>query len=158
MAISPELGEFGLNSSGLPHSCHISAPFKPCLVGARQPVALVMTDSYNDFQARVARIYALNEQTSKRGSRRVALTTTRDGHLVIRGARPRFEFPWTGLLFIVVAVFMLKGAVIARFGVADYEAQLARFEASTRLEQLGAWTMRPDPISSWIALQIQYLS
>ena len=116
-----------------------------------------MTDSYNDFQARVARIYALNEQTSKRGSRRVALTTTRDGHFVIRGARPGFRFPWTGFLFMVVSVFMLKGAVMARFGVADYTAQVASLEASTLLEQLGAWTMRPDPISTWIALQIQYL-
>ncbi|MCW8842518.1 MAG: hypothetical protein OQK00_03785 [Rhodobacteraceae bacterium] len=117
-----------------------------------------MTDSYNEFHARVARIYALKDEASKDGSSPASYGTTRDGHLVIRGARPGFRIPWTGILMVLVAVFMLKGAVMARLGPDFYKAQVGRLMPSTVLEQVGAWTMRPDPISSWVARQIKSLS
>lgn len=116
-----------------------------------------MTDSYNDFHARVARIYELNEETSKKASK-MSLKAKHDGTFVIRGALSGFRVPWTGIMMILMAVFVLKGSMIARVGPDVYKTQVGRLVPSTLLEQVGAWTMRPDPISNWVALQIKHLS
>jgi hypothetical protein len=117
-----------------------------------------MTDSYKDFQARVARIYELNEADLRETSHRVTVRHDPHGHVVIRGARPAMRIPWTGIMMVLVAVFMLKGAVMARLGPDFYKAEIGQLRPSTVLEQIGAWTMRPDPISSWVARQIKHLS
>ncbi|WP_243614469.1 hypothetical protein [Shimia aestuarii] len=117
-----------------------------------------MSDSYKDFQARVARIYDLNETATRDTSSRVSVHREPNGYVVIRGARPSMRIPWTGILMVLAAVFMLKGAVMARLGADFYKSEIGRLRPSTVLEQIGTWTMRPDPISSWVARQIKTLS
>ncbi|MEQ9694658.1 hypothetical protein [Shimia sp. SDUM112013] len=116
-----------------------------------------MTDSYDEFQARVARIY--KNEGKKRGflRKRYSQTLTRDGDFVIRGAARRRSFPWTGLLLVAVAFFGTKGAVMAKLGPDFYSQQVSRLTPASLLEEAGAWTMRPDPISRWVALQIKSL-
>lgn len=117
-----------------------------------------MTDSYSDFRARVARIYELEEEASRAPSRPVSTRVDRNGYIVIRGRKPGFRVPWTGIMMTLVAVLLLKGAIIARLGPNVYQAQMGRLMPSTLLEQVGAWTLQPDPISRWVALQIKKLS
>ncbi len=117
-----------------------------------------MSDSYKEFQARVARIYELNGTSARDTSSHVRIHREPNGYIVIRGARPAFRIPWTGLFMVLAAVFMLKGAVMARLGTDVYRAEIGRLHPSTVLEQIGMWTMLPDPVSSWVARQITSLS
>ncbi|WP_282157163.1 hypothetical protein [Shimia thalassica] len=116
-----------------------------------------MTDSYTEFQARVARIY--DGEKSKRSffKKRTSQTLDRDGYFVIRGAARRRSFPWTGLLLVAVAFFGTKGAVMAKVGPDFYSQQVDRLAPASVIEEAGAWTMRPDPISRWVAMQIKSL-
>lgn len=118
-----------------------------------------MTDSYDEFQSRVSRIYdKQGKRSSLRKNTRAIYTPGKDGYTVVRGARHRRPFPWTGILFLFIAFFTTKGAVMARLGVDTYAHQLTTMAPSNWLEQAGAWTLQPDPVSQWVARHIEMLS
>lgn len=116
-----------------------------------------MSDSYAEFQERVARIYQTQGAKPRLLKKRLSQTVNRDGYFVIRGAARRRSFPWTGLMLVALAFFGTKGAVMAKLGPDFYTQQMARLSPNSMIEEAGAWTMRPDPISRWVALQIRTL-
>lgn len=119
---------------------------------------VAMTDSYIEFQQRVARIH--DAQAPKRFffKSKNSCTVNDQGHFVLRGAKRRRGVPWTGLFLVAVAFFGVKGAVMAQLGNDFYQKQVARLMPASALERAGAWTMQADPISRWVALRIKSLS
>lgn len=118
-----------------------------------------MNDSYNEFQIRVARIYKKQGKSKlSRKNSRAIYKQGQDGYTVIRGAAPRRSFPWTGLTLIFLAFFGIKGALMANIGPDIYHTHVSDLAPATLLEQFRTWTMRPDPISGWVARQINSLS
>lgn len=51
-------------------------------------------------------------------------------------------------LSLVFAAFMFKGFVLAWLGQDKYLAELAKLEAGTGQDQIGAWLMQIDPITA----------
>ncbi|GAA6163228.1 hypothetical protein NBRC116590_09320 [Pelagimonas sp. KU-00592-HH] len=117
-----------------------------------------MSDSYEEFRDRVARIYDAKGNKKPMRASRSQISVDHDGYVVIRSARRGPQVPWTGILMLAVAFFGVKGAVMSRLGPDFYGAQAQRLEPASVLEQVGAWTMRPDPVSRWVAAQISSLS
>ncbi|WP_127114914.1 hypothetical protein [Shimia sediminis] len=111
-----------------------------------------MSDSYNEFQDRVARIYsAQGNKSLLRKNTRAVYVQGQDGYTVIRGREPRRPFPWSGLVLLLVAFFMVKGAIMANMGPEFYTREVAQLEPTTVLEHFRVWTMGADPVSSWVA-------
>lgn len=119
-----------------------------------------MSDSYNEFQRRVSRIYKKREKRSflRKNYTRAVYVDGQDGYTVIRGAKSRRPFPWHGIALVFLAFFGVKGALMANIGPDIYHTQVADLAPTTLLEEFRAWTMGPDPISGWIAQQIRALS
>lgn len=127
-------------------------------VGA-ELMKVVMTDSYGEFQNRVSRIYKKREKRSFfRKNTRAVYNVGQDGYTVIRGAKYRRSFPWTGLIFVLAAFFGVKGTIIAQVGPDFFNQQIAGVSSTNWVERAGAWTMQPDPVSDWVAKTINSLS
>lgn len=123
-----------------------------------EPEKTVMSESYNEFQERVARVYT--EQGKKSPSRkntRAVYVQGQDGYTVIHARAPRRSFPWTGLLFVLIAFFSVKGAIMANMGPEFYAQQVSAMSPSTVLEHMRVWTMGADPVSTWVATTIKSL-
>lgn len=111
-----------------------------------------MSDSYTEFQERVARVYKTQEKKSLfRKKSRAVYVQGQDGYTVIRGRAARRPLPWSGVALILIAFFMVKGAVMANVGPEFYAQDVAKLEQNTVLEEFRVWTMGPDPVSTWIA-------
>ncbi len=118
-----------------------------------------MSESYNEFQERVARIYAKQgDRKQLRKNTRAIYRQGQDGYTVIRTTAPRRPFPWLGLMLIAATFFGIKGAVMANTGSDFFKSHVAGMAPTTLLEQVRHWTMQPDPISEWVAKQIRLFS
>ncbi len=112
-----------------------------------------MSESYAEFHDRLAKIYRQQAKTGRVGRKSVAVT--RDGYLIVKGKGRRRGIPFAGLAMIAVAFFGIKGMLIAQFGPDFYAQEVTRLSEATKVEQAAAFTMRPDPVSRWVALQIK---
>lgn len=78
-----------------------------------------------------------------------------DGYVIVRGHGRRRSFPYTGLLVLLAGFIGLKSAMMAQMG-AGYFEKLQEFESTeSRVAAIGVWTMKPDPVSSFVADQIR---
>ncbi len=68
--------------------------------------------------------------------------------------RVRRGLPVRGIVLSLLAFLGFKGFLIASLGVATYGDRVAGLETGTTVEQIGAWAMRADTITLWIAEQI----
>ena len=112
-----------------------------------------MSESYAEFHDRLAKIYRQQEKTGRVG--RKAVKIDRDGYVIVKGAGRRRAFPWMGVTMIAIAFFGVKGMMISQFGPDFYSQHVARMADASKVEQVAAWTMRADPVSRWVAMQIK---
>ena len=101
-----------------------------------------------NFYGRVARI----ERARAKGYGFEANGTLGRSHYLrpVRQRRPMLRV----LIFAVVCVFGLKGAILHNVGAASYEARIARLQTGKEFDKLGAWLMQADPVTVWVATQI----
>jgi len=79
-----------------------------------------------------------------------------DGLLVTAPARrPRISLRM--VLLLVAAFFAFKALLLAVAGTATYDERVARLEAGTSAEAVGAWIMQSDPLTETLAGQITRL-
>lgn len=117
-----------------------------------------MSDSYTEFQERVARIYTSQGNGSrKRQKTRAVYVQGRDGYTLIRASAPRRSIPWPGIVLMLFAFFCVKGAIMANMGPDAYAQEVSVMEQTTVLERFRAWTMSPDPVSTWVAQTLKSL-
>lgn len=80
----------------------------------------------------------------------------RNGLLVpVRRAKTRRGFPVRGLFLTLVMFLGFKGFLLAYLGAITYVDRHAQLEQGSAIEKAGAWAMRPDPATVWIAEQIK---
>ncbi len=107
---------------------------------------------YKDFDARMARIMRNHEQLSKGYVTKV----TRDGLIV---AKPRSRaaryMPWRTMLCVLALGLAFKVMMFVNLGPEGYDARVARLAAGTQVEQAGAYLLRVDPATAWLAAQIE---
>lgn len=70
-----------------------------------------------------------------------------------RSAQKRSVF-WPAI-FVVLAAFSLKGAILYWTGPDLYNSRVAELrQASSVVDQAGGWIMQADPVSTWLAEKI----
>ncbi|GAA6182586.1 MULTISPECIES: hypothetical protein [unclassified Shimia] len=112
-----------------------------------------MSESQAEFHDRLAQIYRKQAKTGRIARKSVSID--RNGYVIVRGAGRRRSIPWTGLLMVVTTFFLIKGAMMAQWGPDFSSVRVARLSSGTPIEQVAAWTMRPDPVSQWVATQVK---
>ncbi|MGH1367545.1 MAG: hypothetical protein ACRBCL_02940 [Maritimibacter sp.] len=79
----------------------------------------------------------------------------RNGLLVpVQRKKTRRGFPVRGLLLTLFLFLAFKGFLLAHLGTITYVDRHALLEQGSAIEQMGAWAMRPDPLTVWISAQI----
>ncbi|MBO9474163.1 hypothetical protein J7413_11495 [Shimia sp. R10_1] len=115
-----------------------------------------MSESNAEFHERLARIY--RQQAEAGPKAREAVVVDRNGYIIVRGAGRRRSIPWHGLGMVVMSFFVIKGLMMSQLGPDFYSQDVARLSGGSAIEKAAAWTMRPDPVSRWIAMQIKTYS
>lgn len=58
------------------------------------------------------------------------------------------------VLFLLICVFGLKGAIYHSVGAVSYDDRVARLQAGQGFDVLGGWLMQADPLTIFVAEQI----
>ena len=61
------------------------------------------------------------------------------------------------MLFVGLCVFGLKGAIYHSVGDGSYNARVAQLMAGEGFDRLGGWMMQADPVTLWVAEQIEVI-
>lgn len=104
-----------------------------------------------DFGKRVRRI---NKRHRKLANGFVP-SVNHDGLIVAKVRRSGPRFPWKGVALCFVAFFAFKGFLLVQLGETTFNERVQKLEAGTVVEQAGAYAMSADPVTKWIASQIQ---
>ena len=109
-----------------------------------------------DFGKRVNRINKRHKKTGGgNATGRYVNSVNHDGLVVARVRRRGPSFPWKGVALCFLAFFIFKGFMLAQLGEATYNDRVAKLQAGTVIEQTGAYVMSVDPVTNWVAAQIQ---
>ncbi len=106
-----------------------------------------------DFGKRVKRI---NKRHNKLANGYVA-SVNHDGLIVAKVRRSGPRFPWKGIALCFVAFFIFKGFLLVQLGEATFNDRVEKLQTGTVVEQAGAYAMSADPLTKWIAGQINSL-
>lgn len=103
-----------------------------------------------DFGKRVKRI---NKRNRKLANGYVT-SINHDGLIIAKVRRSGPRFPWKGIALCFIAFFAFKGFLLAQLGEATYNNRVASLQAGTSIEKIGAYGMSADPVTQWVASQI----
>lgn len=104
-----------------------------------------------DFGKRVKRI---NKRHRKLANGYVP-SVNHDGLIIARVRRTGPRFPWKGIALCFLAFFAFKGFVLSQLGETSFNARVDSLKSGTYIEQAGAYAMSADPVTVWVASQIQ---
>ena len=60
-------------------------------------------------------------------------------------------------VLLAIAFVIFKGFILANLGAEEYAVRLASLEGGETYQQVGAWLMQVDPVTGFIAEQLQLL-
>jgi len=111
-----------------------------------------MTDAnYARFNQR---LHEIESRHSRRSSGFIRLID-RNGILSpVERTGSRRGLPVRGIVLALLAFLGFKGFLMAHLGAITYVDRIAKLEAGNIVDQMGAWAMRADPVTLWIAQQI----
>lgn len=94
----------------------------------------------------------LNKHGRKHANMAHGYTTTvgRDGILKVTPKRARGRFPIVGILILVVGFIGFKAFILAAVGPVTYNERLAKLDAGTQIEKVGAKVLAIDPVTAAI--------
>ncbi len=101
-----------------------------------------------DFYGRVARI----EKARKHGyGHEAAGTLGRSSYSQAPRRRRSLVGP---VLFLMICVFGLKGAIYESIGAESYNDRVSRLMTGEGFDRVGGWLMQADPVTQMVAKQI----
>ena len=109
-----------------------------------------MTIKQMEFDQRVNR---LNKKHAKL-SRGYRATMRKDGLVVMKPQRVKSAVPAKVLLMCVCGLFAFKTFLMTSLGTSAYEYRVDSLAQGTTVEKAGAWIMQIDPVSGFLAAQI----
>lgn len=116
-----------------------------------------MTDTnHAQFAARLRGIKKRHERMAVGYVRLVE----RDGLLVPvpdRRIRGHSGFPLNGIAMGLAAFLVFKGFLLAYLGPVTYTQRVSGLSGGSTIEQIGGWLMAADPVTHWIAAQLNML-
>lgn len=103
------------------------------------------------------RLHAIETRHKRRSSGFVRLEE-RNGILApVEKTRARKGLPVRGIVLSLLAFLGFKGFLLAHLGAITYIDRVAQLETGNIVEQMGAWAMRTDPITLYIAEQLSMI-
>ncbi|WP_170385090.1 hypothetical protein [Ruegeria atlantica] len=109
-----------------------------------------MTGKQLEFDQRVHRLTKKHAKLS-RGYR---ATMRKDGLVVMRPQRVRSAIPAKMLLIGLAGLFAFKTFLLSSLGASAYQYRVDSLAEGTAVEKAGAWVMQIDPLSEYVATQI----
>ncbi|WP_377193480.1 hypothetical protein [Ruegeria meonggei] len=109
-----------------------------------------MTVKQVEFDQRVTR---LNKKHAKL-SRGYRATMRKDGLVVMKPQRVKSAVPAKVLLMCLFGLFAFKTFLMTSLGTSAYEFRVDSLAQGTTVEKAGAWVMQIDPVSEFLAAQI----
>jgi hypothetical protein len=103
------------------------------------------------FEKRIRKITRNHDRMNGAG---VIYSVNHDGLIIARPRRRRASFPLRGVLLVIAAGFAFKGFLLADLGPATYGDRISASQSGTLIEQGSAWLMQVDPVTVWVAEQI----
>jgi len=82
------------------------------------------------------------------------ITRNHDRLIIARPRRRSASVPLRGVLLVIAAGFAFKGFLHADLGQATYGDRISASQSGTLIEKGGAWLMQVDPVTVWVAEQI----
>lgn len=101
----------------------------------------------HQFDERLRRI----DREHRALSRGFVLSVAKDGLVIARPDAGRRGFPWRTTLFVLVSLMALKVLLHAYLGPAAYDERITRLANGTAVEQMGAYVMTADPVTSAVS-------
>ncbi|KFE35777.1 hypothetical protein [Thioclava atlantica] len=107
-----------------------------------------MRDSQlNDFERRLQRI----DQIHQAGGAFEASGSLGRSYFDSMRPKARRALSLRGLALIAAAALLVKGVMIVQIGAERYGAKVERLAQGSEAERIGAWVMRPGPLTTLIA-------
>ena len=97
------------------------------------------------------RILKIEEQRSSRVKNGYIHEMRADGLIVARPRAYKPSFPLRGLLMVVVGFVLFKTLVVMSVDEATYDERMTALQDGTTVEQVGAYFMQDDPLTSGLA-------
>ncbi|WP_282076746.1 hypothetical protein [Epibacterium ulvae] len=102
------------------------------------------------FQSRVKRLNRKYEAMSRGYDARLQS----DGLIVLKPRRASSRLTILPFLLLIIGFVLFKSVVLASVGSQDYSERVARLEAGSTAEQVGAFVMQADPVTQLVADKI----
>lgn len=80
-------------------------------------------------------------------------TVTEDGLVVARPYRKPSGWASRALFLFLVMLLVFKAFLLAQLGTTAYGERVAQLEQGSFVEKMGAYAMKPDPVTLWMANQ-----
>ena len=109
-----------------------------------------MTGKQLEFDQRVHRLNKKHAKLSK-GYR---ATMRKDGLVVMKPQRVKSAVPAKLFLICLAGLFAFKIFLLSSLGASAYQYRLDSLTQGTSVEKAGAWVMQIDPVSEFVATQI----
>ncbi len=103
-----------------------------------------------EFGQRLRRI----DRHHKKLARGYITSINHDGLIVARPRRRTSLFPLRGLFLCLLTLLAFKGFLYAHLGPTSYGERVALLQSGTIVENMGAYAMKADPVTVWIAEQM----
>lgn len=100
------------------------------------------------------RLHEIETRHGRRASGFVRLVEQNGILTPVEVKRTRRGLPVRGIVLSLLAFLVFKGFLMVHLGALTYVERVAQLEAGNIVEQMGAWAMRADPVTLWIAQQI----
>lgn len=107
-----------------------------------------------EFNARLRRL----EEKHNAMSSGYAAHVGADGLIVVKPRKPgkiRSRVTPRAVVFLLCAIFLFKGFLMASLGFASYDARVAELSRGVAIERLGAVVMQAEPISMLIGRKLR---
>lgn len=111
--------------------------------------SVVYDPNMQDFYKRIGRI----DEIRRSGGGFEAQGTLGRAYFQNDRARPRFVW-LRALLPVLLAVIVVKAAVLSRVGEATYDERVATLAVGDTADQVGAMLLQSDPATVWLAGKI----
>jgi len=102
------------------------------------------------FGQRLRRI----DRNHRQVSRGYVASMNHDGLVIARPRKQSSGFPLRGLFLCLLTLLAFKGFLFAQLGESVYTDRVALLQSGTIVEKVGAYAMKADPVTLWIANQI----
>ena len=112
-----------------------------------------MAREHDPFYARIRRI----QRQHRRLAPGYALTIDKNNLIVPRPQTVTLAFPWKGLFLALVIAMVFKAHVMATLDPQTYDNRLNALARGHVAEQVAAWVMQPDPVSTTVARMMRMI-